>query len=40
MYNNRKQVIKAVEMSPEEILTTAFCGEFFDSILNQGTFYN
>lgn len=35
-----KRVIKAVEMSPEEILTTAFCGEFFDSIVNFGTFYN
>lgn len=42
VYKNRGRsyVIKATEMSPEEILTTAFCGEFFDSIVNFGTFYN
>lgn len=34
------KVIKAVEMSPDETLTMAFCGEFFDSIVKHGTFYN
>jgi hypothetical protein len=27
-------------MSPDETLTMAFCGEFFDSIVKHGTFYN
>lgn len=34
------KVIKASQMSPDETLTMAFCGEFFDAIVNHGTFYN
>ena len=34
------KVVKAAQMSPDETLTMAFCGEFFDAIINHGTFYN